>query len=84
MDAPQLAVDLVGLVWRSCDGGGEPDELDRLSVWRVVAHEAEVAISAGVVRARAAGATWAEVGDALGMTRQGAHQRFGMLDGSPA
>lgn len=33
-----------------------------------------------VVSARAAGATWAEVGGVLGMTRQAAQQRFGGAD----
>lgn len=38
---------------------------------------AERAIDAGVRRGRRAGATWGEVGRALGMSRQGARQRFG-------
>lgn len=84
MDAPQIAVDLIGLVVQSCDpfsGGVEADELDRLSVWGVIAHEAEVHVSAGVVRARNNGATWQEVADALGISRQAAHKRFSPLVG---
>ncbi len=49
----------------------ERDELrDRLS-------EIESAIVAQVVRERRAGASWGDVGRVLGMTRQGARQRFG-------
>ncbi len=32
-----------------------------------------------VRRARASGRTWAEIGEALGTTRQGAHDRFAVL-----
>lgn len=39
--------------------------------------EAEAAIVAQVVRERRAGASWGDVGRALGMSRQGARQRFG-------
>lgn len=50
---------------------GERDELrGRLA-------EAEAAIVAEVRRERRAGASWGDVGRALGMTRQGARQRFG-------
>jgi hypothetical protein len=38
---------------------------------------AGVALRASVERARAAGRTWQEIGDTLGVTRQAAFQRFG-------
>jgi hypothetical protein len=38
---------------------------------------AEQAVVDAVTRARAAGASWAHIGDALGLTRQGAQQRWG-------
>jgi len=38
-----------------------------------------VAELGAVRRARAAGRTWAEIGEALGTTRQGAHDRFAVL-----
>lgn len=34
-------------------------------------------LPASVARARAAGATWSEIAEPLGMTRQGATKRFG-------
>ena len=33
-------------------------------------------VGAAVARARAAGASWRLIGDALGVTRQGAHDRY--------
>jgi hypothetical protein len=38
---------------------------------------AEVGLRTAVDRARAAGSTWAEIGEALGTSRQAAFQRFG-------
>ncbi|RYV49609.1 hypothetical protein EUA98_17955 [Pengzhenrongella frigida] len=38
---------------------------------------AEFAIAQEVARERAAGASWPEIGAALGISRQGARQRFG-------
>lgn len=38
---------------------------------------AEKDLRASVQRARDEGATWQEIGDALGITRQAAQQRFG-------
>lgn len=38
---------------------------------------AESRMRHSVARAREEGATWAEVGEALGVTRQAAQQRFG-------
>lgn len=43
---------------------------------RVVVMRAERELTKSVGRARAHGATWEEVGLALGMTRQGAAKRF--------
>lgn len=38
--------------------------------------EMEKYLTAGVAQARLAGHSWAEIGVALGMSRQAAHQRF--------
>ncbi len=38
---------------------------------------AESDLRASVARARERGATWQQVGDALGISRQAAHERFG-------
>lgn len=40
-------------------------------------HDADAAIATAVARARDAGATWVEIGAALGMTHQGAIKRYG-------
>lgn len=37
----------------------------------------EQMLAESVARARGEGLTWDEIGDALGMTRQGAQQRYG-------
>jgi hypothetical protein len=37
---------------------------------------AEKHVSDAVISARMAGASWAEIGTALGMTKQGAHKKF--------
>lgn len=39
------------------------------------------AVELGVVRARMTGASWADIGRALGMTKQSAHERFRHLEG---
>lgn len=56
-------------------------ELDRL-LRRIATHERRRALAStaliGTVRqARAAGATWQQIADALGMSRQAAWERFG-------
>lgn len=43
----------------------------------LVEHAAQQARGAIVTEARAAGGTWKEIGDALGVTRQAAEARFG-------
>lgn len=40
----------------------------------------ETELAATVSRARAAGHSWEVIGDALGVTRQAAHQRYRHLD----
>jgi hypothetical protein len=61
--------------------GRECAELSRLAVERDELRgrlaEAEREIVAQVSRERRAGASWGDVGRALGMSRQGARQRFG-------
>ncbi len=41
------------------------------------AHHAELLVHEAVGAVRAGGASWSEVGEVLGITQQGAHQRFG-------
>lgn len=40
---------------------------------------AQALLEATVVLAREAGATWAQIGDAAGMSRQSAHERWGCI-----
>ena len=59
-----------------------PDKLGVLAELSVAAAAFDAArrsLADGVERARHAGASWSEIGQALGMTRQGAFQRFGAL-----
>jgi len=53
------------------------DLLDMIGSIRLVELAASQARRAIVIEARLAGYTWEEVGDALGVTRQAAQQRFG-------
>ena len=45
---------------------------------RQALNDVERAVTEDVVRARLEGANWAEIGAALGISRQAARQRFGM------
>lgn len=62
---------------------GYDPKTHRLTLLRVVTTRSQELAPArrnladAVERARAAGATWAEIGSALGITRQAAYQRFG-------
>ncbi len=53
-----------------------PDDLVALAAAAQVLRTLADDVDARVFGARAAGFTWAEVGQALGMTRQAAQQRF--------
>lgn len=50
---------------------------DMIGAVRLVELAADQARRAVVAEARAAGTTWQEIGDALGVTRQAAEARFG-------
>ncbi len=59
-----------------------PDKVASLAELAAAAaafQEARRSIEAAVDGARSAGASWSEVGQAIGMSRQGAFQRFGAL-----
>ena len=53
--------------------------LAELSVAAAAFDAARQSLVDEVERARHAGASWSEIGHALGMTRQGAFQRFGAV-----
>lgn len=56
---------------------GYPTALDRVWALRVIAETAERALRQAVPLARQEGASWEDIGRALGTTRQSAHERFG-------
>ncbi|MEH3131717.1 MAG: DUF3887 domain-containing protein [Mycolicibacterium neoaurum] len=57
--------------------GADHDPLATVTIAREVKDDAESLLVAAVQQARAAGHTWQQVGDVLGITRQAAFQRFG-------
>lgn len=64
---------LRGYTTRVADAG-DPGALAGLAAF---AHDAEQALGEAVQRQRAQGASWAQVGNALGVTRSAAQKRFG-------
>ena len=57
--------------------GHADDLLDELGQLRLVELFAEKARRAVVQDARAAGFTWQQIGDTLGVSRQAVHERYG-------
>jgi len=53
-----------------------PDPLSRLGAVRRSLEDLEALEAATVTDARAAGATWSEIGALYGLSKQGAQQRF--------
>ena len=63
----------------TASGGDSTAHLDRAAIALKLAAEADTYARAEVMAARELdGASWADVGAALGMTRQAAHERFRM------
>jgi hypothetical protein len=58
--------------------------IDAVIAARELRRLTELAMHDAVDRARSAGATWQEIGDALGASRQAAFQRFGRPPEAPA
>jgi hypothetical protein len=54
-----------------------PAELTSVQITRDLHASSDTALRVSVERARAAGRTWQEIGDLLGVSRQAAFQRFG-------
>lgn len=59
------------------DAGHESTILDSLSLAVMARERADRSVVAHVGMARASGYTWSQIGDALGVTKQAAAQRFG-------
>lgn len=59
--------------------GGWPGHVAAVEVrvWADLGAEVDQELHAAVQRAREAGATWANIGQALGISKAGAQQRFG-------
>jgi hypothetical protein len=62
---------------RATAGGGHSGGLDRVQAAAELAGLAAAALQLSVQQARAAGRTWQEIGELLGVSRQAAFQRFG-------
>ena len=58
-------------------GGGPGGGLDQVQAATELAALAAAALQLSVQQARAAGRTWQEIGELLGVSRQAAFQRFG-------
>lgn len=54
--------------------------LDTVQALRMIAETAESAQAQAVAQARGEGASWDAIGRALGVTRQSAHERFGVAE----
>lgn len=67
---------VVELVSSLVAAGSDRSHLERARIAARIADEAERISRTEVMAAREDGATWAEVGEAFGVTRQGAHERF--------
>ncbi len=70
------------LEWRE-ENVGEIDNLDRQTSLEMVAHayassdESRIVLGRWIDAARRTGASWADIGDVMGISRQAAQQRFG-------
>ena len=53
-----------------------PDGLEQLGVLQKIEKETKLSRVAAVKKAQAKRATWAEIGDALGTSKQAAHKRW--------
>lgn len=70
--------DHVEAYYAALNTGGDPDcELELLTASTALLRYMERQQEVNVHQARASGLTWQEVADVLGMTRQGAQQRYG-------
>lgn len=65
--------------WRARVDGSAPQGpfLDRVAIASATLEAARECLDEAVREARAAGASWVEIGQVLGITRQAAFQRFG-------
>jgi hypothetical protein len=74
----QAATAAVDRVEATAVGKGRP-QVGRLEEAVLARSRAELRVAAAVRREREAGRSWAEIGRALGVTRQSAWERYGRL-----
>lgn len=73
-----LLADKIGSARALLDAAASPtDDLDAVHALGLAVQTVESATRTAVERARAAGATWEQVGHALAVTKQAAQQRYG-------
>lgn len=78
LDRVEMITDLVAGLHRDPDAGAAADPLDTAATLRLIAEYASSALKQAVPLAREMQeASWAQIGDALGMSRQGAYDQFG-------
>lgn len=58
----------------------DADGIQRLQSHTRLEHALRAVVDAGVILAREQGRSWSEIGEALGVSKQAAQQRFGHLD----
>lgn len=79
-DGPlDVAPTLVRRVWANDISEMFPDSLDQLQAVKALADWIELRQKMVVSDARAAGKTWQQIADALGITRQAAQKRYGYM-----
>lgn len=66
--------------WLHLEEDALQNPLDRVTAVRLIEEFAEQRKGLVVHAARKSGATWQQIGDALGISRQGAQQQYGFLD----
>ena len=67
---------LLATIMQIPDGTDLTLSLDRLEAAEILTRTAKAIQTTAVLDARALGATWEQIGDALGLTKQAAQQRY--------
>ena len=72
----------IGLVFRAVPDSTTADPLDGLAAIAALRRRLEEQADHLALTARRQGASWATIAEALGMTKQGAHQHWGRITAS--
>lgn len=73
----EAKIDTIGAHADTLEAGAFLSTADTLQLLRMIRDTADSALDNAVTLARAEGMTWDEVGRWIGLTRQGAQQRWG-------